>query len=89
MRGFLIASAAAVTVIASAALAVQTNAPPSRGKDRAQLVCSTEAKTGSRFGRRSCITHTERDARREQNKKDAAEMIDRPVHNPVCSGSDC
>ena len=71
------------TVIALSTTAAMQAAEPSRSKD--QQICTSVARTGSRFPQRICRTRTQDDAVREQNQKDASDMINRPV---VCTGKE-
>jgi hypothetical protein len=50
-----------------------------------KVICKTQPRTNSRFGKRTCLTQAEWAKRTEQHKKDAAEMINRPI---ICTGKE-
>lgn len=47
--------------------------------DDDKMVCKSSAQTGTRFKVRTCRTKAEWAAMREQQLRDAAEMVNRPV----------
>jgi hypothetical protein len=51
---------------------------PATAPDTDRLVCKYQLKTGTRFKERSCRTVKQWEAMREQQRRDAHEMIDRP-----------
>ena len=80
MRTLLRAPVTFGTILVVAAMTL--SAPASAGsetKDGAKLVCKREAKTGTRFPKKTCHTRAQWDQIAEQNKRDAQEMINRPI----------
>ena len=69
----LFALLSATFVIGTVANAADTKAPGSK------LVCKSEAKTGTRFPKKTCMTKAEWDAATEQSRKDASELIDKQL----------
>jgi hypothetical protein len=67
--------------------AASPNEPILIDKDR-KVVCKNEQVTGSRFPTRSCKTVAEWDAIREQQLRDAHELLGGPVIN-TCRDSAC
>lgn len=80
--GFALGSAALAQQPASA-----SNEPILIDKDR-KVVCRNEQVTGSRFPTRMCKTVAEWDAIREQQLRDAHELLGGPVVN-TCRDSAC
>ena len=74
--------AALMAVSGLMAMALQApafgNSPTAREKGEDRLVCKSKAKTGTRFQTKTCRTVREWDQIAEQQKRDAAEMINRP-----------
>lgn len=72
-----------ITRHALAALLAVSLALPVMAKDKAkgsdEVICKTEAKTGTRFRTRDCRTRAQWEAQAEQHRRDAKEMIDRPI----------
>jgi hypothetical protein len=69
------------TLAASSAGAWAFQAPVEAKDD--PLVCTSEAKTGTRFARRTCIRASERAARADQQQRDADALAGRPMINNV------
>jgi hypothetical protein len=46
-----------------------------------KVVCKKQKATGTRFEKKTCMTSRQWDAVREQNRRDAKELIDRPEIN--------
>lgn len=78
MRLVLILAVAAATSVAGAsvAMAMQSSQPRS---ERDQLVCKTEQKTGSRFGRRSCLSRSERERRATNHQREVDDLRGRVI----------
>ena len=84
MRVLLLAAAAVGLTMTSATMwAAETN------KSTDRVLCKNEQATGTRFQRRMCTTGKDRERRSQEHKKGAAELIDRPILNPVCAGPGC
>lgn len=47
-------------------------------QDEQKVVCKKQKATGTRFEKKTCMTVQQWDQLREQNMRDAKEMIDRP-----------
>jgi hypothetical protein len=77
MRNLLltIASISLVAIPASAPAAASAEAAGASDK----LVCKLKPRTGTRFPSKTCRTTAEWDQIAEQNKRDAADMTNRPV----------
>ena len=69
-----------VSTLIGVAMAMQTAASPPQGRqvDDNQIICKSEAKTGTRQKTRTCLTKAQWDKIREQNQRDVRELIDRP-----------
>jgi hypothetical protein len=59
------------------AVPAQAGSTASTPEDR--VVCKYEVSTGTKFKTKTCKTHKQWEAMREQNRRDLKEMIDRPV----------
>jgi hypothetical protein len=44
-----------------------------------RTVCKNEIRTNTRFARRSCATARDRERQSEEHRRNASELIDRPV----------
>lgn len=75
----LLVSAALVS--AAPALASGTADTPSADAAKEKKVCKRTQRTGTRFYTEICKTAAEWAAIEEQSKRDAREMIDRPLQN--------
>ena len=49
-----------------------------------ELYCRNEARSGTRFAKKICISRAEREARQEQIRKDYSETRDRPIIARPC-----
>jgi hypothetical protein len=80
-------------ILAIAAFMLVSTEPPqihayqeaSAAGDDQKVICKTKPRTNSRFGKRTCLTRAEWNKRTEQHKRDAAEMINRPI---ICTGKE-
>lgn len=70
-------AALAAALLAFPAAASAAAEPTKNGK--AEMVCKTKAKTGTRFPSKTCYTREQWDAMSEQNKRDAKDLIERPI----------
>ena len=70
-----------IIVTATAMSAAEERRPPNRD----QLICKSEPKTGSRFGRRTCTTKSERERLVADQQRKAGEIVDRPM---ICVGKE-
>jgi hypothetical protein len=68
----------AATGFAGAASA-QTPSQPDPKQDPSKVVCKKQPKTGTRMVDRICHTRAEWDQITEQNRRDAAEMVNRAL----------
>lgn len=75
-----------VALIAASALLASTPAAPAFAADTGakekaseKMVCKRRLKTGTRFPSKTCRTAEQWDQIAEQNKRDASEMINRPM----------
>lgn len=68
----------ALSMLLTLALATPA-AAGEKQKSPDDVICRTEAKTGTRFRSRDCRTRAQWEAQAEQQMRDAKEMIDRPV----------
>ena len=72
-----------LTVLLPALLLTLSLQTPVAAKDKPKspddVICKTDAKTGTRFRTRDCRTRAQWEAQAEQQMRDAKEMIDRPV----------
>lgn len=82
MRFLLIASSAVALVATST---VMYAAEERRQPRRDQMICKSEPKTGSRFGRRICMSESERERLIEDQRRKAGEIVNRPV---ICVGKE-
>lgn len=57
--------------------------------DADKVVCKVQAKTNTRFPKKICHTRAEWDRISAQHQREAAEEIERPMSNPVCTGTGC
>jgi hypothetical protein len=73
-------SAAIALAVIAAPLEAHARTPPS-DQDRNQVVCNREGHTGTRFRKKVCRTKAQLESISEQHKRDAKEMIDRPIVN--------
>lgn len=83
----------AATTAASAAVAMQAQSTGAGASARDQLVCKNEAKTGSRFGRRSCISRAEQEARAQHHQREMDDIrgrtLNKEFENPKCNLPPC
>jgi Spy/CpxP family protein refolding chaperone len=74
----ILLAAASAALVATAAL--PAHADEQRSQDQKKgTICKSQPKTNSRFQERTCYTREQWDKMTQQNKRDAAEMINRPV----------
>jgi hypothetical protein len=52
-----------------------------------KLVCKDKARTGTRFPAKMCRTRAQWEQITLQHRREASEMIDRPVQNRECTGA--
>jgi hypothetical protein len=73
----------AVATANSSAQAADRNDDEIVVSSRERMVCRNEARTNTRFARRTCVSSRKREEQSEEHRRAAGEMIDRPV---VCVG---
>lgn len=76
-----IAAIAFVTLVIAAPATAQTAvsaAEAARAAEEDRVVCKSQKATGTRFEKKTCMTVKQWEAMREQNRRDAKDMIDRP-----------
>lgn len=78
--------AACETPQAETQVAAATQTPANGGateaEDGDEMICTTETVTGSRMGRRVCMTRSERERVREANRQAADELLNAPTAGP-------
>jgi len=77
---FVVVVAFAGLAFSSSAYAEQATAP-AQGQDDAQskVVCKSVLRTGTRFKERTCKTVKQWDVAREQQRREASELVDKPL----------
>lgn len=76
-----IAAIAFATLVIAAPATAQTAvsaAEAARAAEEDRVVCKSQKATGTRFEKKTCMTVKQWEAMREQNRRDAKDMIDRP-----------
>lgn len=76
-------TASTAILVATSAAAMQNDVPRRQPSDRDQLVCKSEPRTGSRFGRRNCQPRSVREKAATDAQRDTGEIRDRPFI-PLC-----
>ncbi|HEX8527550.1 hypothetical protein [Allosphingosinicella sp.] len=77
MRAFILMAAVAVMATGAASAADPVGAPGANSRD--ERVCRQRAKTGTRFATRVCHTRAQWERITEENRRAAAEMINKPM----------
>jgi hypothetical protein len=81
-----------LVIAAMVALPLLAGTPASAASEKAaegKVVCKNKAKTGTRFPSKMCRTRSEWEQISAQNKRDAKEMIDKPIVANDCQGAGC
>ena len=76
---FIALAAFAVNPGLAQAVEPATASEAAKAADDSKLVCKTKTGTGTRFSKKTCMTHAQWDAVRIQNQRDLKEVADRPL----------
>lgn len=80
---FVFLVSAVVAAPAIAALPAQSSGAGAQpAAQEKKVLCKKEANTGTRFAEKKCLTKAQWDKIIEQQKREAKEMIDRPLVSP-------
>ena len=78
---------ASSVILASFAVAQPGSAATSSAAEGDKLVCKIKARTGTRFPAKTCRTRADWEQITAQHRREASEMIDRPIQNRECTGA--
>jgi hypothetical protein len=77
---FVVAVALAGLAFSSAVSAEQAGTPAQSQDDaQSKVVCKSVLRTGTRFKERTCKTVKQWDVAREQQRREASELVDKPL----------
>jgi hypothetical protein len=74
--------------VGASTLAAAASAPEQKSKEGDRIICKRQAPTGTRFAKKTCRSKKELEEIAEQHKRDASEMVNRPVVYS-CTGPAC